>query len=204
MWELAEKLMRKAVAKTNIRMIEQKGSAAFYGPKIDFIVKSSIGREFAVSTNQIDLYMGNRFNLEYIDAHGKSQTPVIIHRAPIGSHERFIGFLIEHYAGAFPLWLSPIQVGVLPISDKQAEYSTKVKKQLEEAGLRVQLEHENKTIGAKIRESTLQKIPYMVIIGNKEVESKKISVRTRKGQDFGEMNVNEFIIKLKEQIEKFQ
>src|SRR3989344_4247936 len=139
MWKLAEDLMRKAVSKTKIKLVEQIGNAAFYGPKIDFIVKSSIGREFAVSTNQIDLFMGKRFNLNYVDKKGKGQTPVIIHRAPLGSHDRFIGFLIEHYAGAFPLWLSPIQVKVFPISDKQLTYSTKVKELLEKAGLRVEL-----------------------------------------------------------------
>ena len=203
MWDIAEKLMRKAVAKTNINMVEQVGNAAFYGPKIDFIVKSSIGREFAVSTNQIDMYMGQRFNLKYIDNKGVTQTPVIIHRAPLGSHERFIGFLIEHYNGAFPLWLSPVQVTILPVSVKQIEYSQKVGDTLNKAGLRVELDSENKTIGAKIRESTLQKNPYMVIIGDRELQLDKVSVRARDGKDLGMMNINQFITKLKSQIEKF-
>ena len=225
MWKLAEDLMRKAVSKTKIKLVEQIGNAAFYGPKIDFIVKSSIGREFAVSTNQIDLFMAKRFNLKYIDKKGKEQTPVIIHRAPLGSHERFIGFLIEHYAGAFPLWLSPVPGAILPISDKQLTYSTKVKELLEKAGLRVELSAENKTIGAKIRESSLQKIPYMIIIGAEEIRRSTIlsnhkqlrgaegtqdqqdkvyiSIRTREGKDFGMVNLYEFIEKLKKQIEKF-
>ena len=225
MWKLAENLMRKAVSKTKIKMVEQVGNAAFYGPKIDFIVKSSIGREFAVSTNQIDLFMGKRFNLRYTDRKGNEQTPVIIHRAPLGSHERFIGFLIEHYGGAFPLWLSPIQVAVLPISDKQISYSKKVNELLEKSGIRVELNSENKTIGAKIRESTLQKVPYMIIIGAEEIrrstilsdhkqfngaegshyqqDKAYISVRTREGKDLGMINLYEFTEKLKKQIEKF-
>ena len=205
MWQLAEELMRKAVAKTEIKMIEQKGSAAFYGPKIDFIVKSSIGREFAVSTNQIDLYMGRRFNLEYVDEHGKPQTPVIIHRAPLGSHERFIGFLIEHYAGALPLWLSPIQVSILPISERHLSFAQKIKNLLDKENIRAGIDADNKTVGNKIRSSTLQKIPYMVIIGDKELqdESLKVAVRTREGKDLGSIQISKFIENLKEQIGKF-
>lgn len=209
MWKLAEDLMRKAVAKTKIKMVEQIGNAAFYGPKIDFIVKSSIGREFAVSTNQIDLFMGKRFDLKYVDRKGKEQTPVIIHRAPLGSHERFIGFLLEHYAGAFPLWLSPVQVKVLSISSKQEEFAKKVNNILLDSEIRSEVDLESRTVGYKIRESTLQKIPYMVIIGEKELESYKVhkvykvSVRTREGKDLGLQNLYEFIKKLKSQIETF-
>lgn len=214
MWVLAEKLMREAVAKTKIKMIEQKGNAAFYGPKIDFIVRSSIGREFAVSTNQIDLYMGNRFKLSYIDTEGKQETPVIIHRAPLGSHERFIGFLIEHYAGAFPVWLSPIQIKVIPVSDKFIDYANKITKILQDKDFRVEIDEEKNTVGYKIRQSTLQKIPYMIIIGEREIqnvgtnldspENMYVSVRTREGKDLGMVNLYEFMEKLKTQIEKFQ
>ncbi len=204
MWELAEKLMREAVAKTKIRMVEQIGNAAFYGPKIDFIVHSSIGREFAISTNQIDLFMGKRFKLTYIDKKGKEKTPVIIHRAPLGSHERFIGFLIEHYAGAFPVWLSPVQVAVLPISDKYLKYAEIVKSSFEKENIRVNLDAAKKTLGNKIREATLQKIPYMIIIGEKEVGTEQCSVRTREGKNLAMMSVSEFIKKIKENIEKFQ
>lgn len=209
MWDQAEKLMREAVAQTNIKMVEQKGNAAFYGPKIDFIIHSSIGREFAASTNQIDLYMGKRFDLSYTDTHGNNQTPVIIHRAPLGSHERFIGFLIEHYAGAFPLWLSPVQVAVLPVSDKFYEYAQKVRTHLTTHNIRTRLNRENKTLGAKIREETLQKVPYMIIIGEKEYEKTKaekaehiyISVRTREGKDEGTMTLYQLIKRLKTHIE---
>lgn len=209
MWQLAEDLMRKAVAKTKIKMVTKIGNAAFYGPKIDFIVHSSIGKEFAVSTNQIDLFMGQRFGLKYIDKDNKEQIPVIIHRAPLGSHERFIGFLIEHFAGAFPVRLSPVQVAVLPVSDKYQDYALKVKKELEKESIRTELNNDSKTLGAKIRESTLQKIPYMVIIGEKELESYKVhrvckvSVRTREGKNLGQIDVKQFISKLKAQIEKF-
>lgn len=207
MWKLAEKLMREAVTKTKIKMVEQIGNAAFYGPKIDFIIHSATGREFAISTNQIDLFMAKRFKLKYVDDHGREQTPVIIHRAPLGSHERFIGFLIEHYAGAFPIWLSPVQITILPISDKQTAFSQDVYKLLKSNNLRVELNTENKTIGNKIRESTLQKIPYMVIIGDKETQRSTgsnifISVRTSKGENLGAMSLIDFIKILKEKIEK--
>jgi threonyl-tRNA synthetase len=139
MWVKAEKLMREAVKQVDIPMVEQIGNAAFYGPKIDFIIKSSIGREFAISTNQIDLYMGDRFGLKYTDTDGTEKTPVIIHRAPLGSHERFIGFLIEHYGGAFPLWMAPVQVVVIPIGESHVVYGKLVTERLKEQGIRVEL-----------------------------------------------------------------
>jgi threonyl-tRNA synthetase len=212
MWELAEKLMREAVKKTDIRMVEEIGSAAFYGPKIDFVVRSSIGREFAVSTNQIDLYMGDRFKLKYTDNTGSEQTPVVIHRAPLGSHERFIGFLIEHYGGNFPLWIAPVQIELLPIADRHIEYAQKVYDQLNQLNIRVNLNAEKATLQAKIRIAALQKVPFMGIIGDKEVQSAKfkdqnlidglISVRTREGEDLGQKNVTQFISELKEKIDQ--
>lgn len=202
MWELAEELMRQAVARTNIPMVETVGTAAFYGPKIDFIVKSSIGREFAVSTNQIDLYMGPRFNLKYTDKEGKEQTPVIIHRAPLGSHERFIGFLIEHYGGAFPLWLSPVQVKIIPISERHLEYAKSVEKTLSGGNLRVEVDERNETMQAKIRDAQLMKIPYMLIVGDKEKETDKVSVRLRSGEDLGAMPLGDLIVKLQDSLAK--
>ncbi|KKR09663.1 MAG: Threonine-tRNA ligase, partial [Microgenomates group bacterium GW2011_GWA2_39_19] len=192
MWELAEKLMREAVSKTKIKMVEEVGNAAFYGPKIDFIVKSSIGREFAISTNQIDLYMGGRFGLKYTDQGGKEQTPVIIHRAPLGSHERFIGFLIEHYGGTFPVWLSPVQAVVLPISERNAEYAEKVATKLKAAGVRTELDSRSETLQSKIRDAQIQKIPYMLVVGNREEEAKTVAVRLRTGEDLGSIKVEEF------------
>lgn len=182
MWIKAEKLMRDAVKQVDIPMVEEIGSAAFYGPKIDFIIHSKIGRQFAISTNQIDLFMGERFGLKYTDKDGKEKTPVIIHRAPLGSHERFIGFLIEHFGGAFPTWLSPVQVKVLPISEKHLDYANKVFNDLKESGIRVELDDRAETLGNKIRTAQNEKVPYMLIMGDKEIENNKVSVRNRAGE----------------------
>ena len=182
MWAKAEKLMREAVKQVDIPMVEEIGSAAFYGPKIDFIIHSKIGREFAISTNQIDLFMGERFGLKYTDKDGKEKTPVIIHRAPLGSHERFIGFLIEHFGGSFPTWLSPVQVKVLPISEKHLDYANEVLKELKANGIRVELDERAETLGNKIRNAQNEKVPYMLIMGDKEIENNEISVRNRAGE----------------------
>lgn len=203
MWELSEELLRKAVKRVDIPMVEEQGSAAFYGPKIDFIIHSKTGRQFAVSTNQIDLFMGKRFGLTYNDSDGTEKTPVIIHRAPLGSHERFIGFLIEHYSGAFPLWMAPVQVALLPVSDKHMESAKEIYNELIKAQIRVELDGNAKTLGAKIREWTLQKAPYLCIIGDKEIEESKkakgksqhyfLSIRTREGKDLGMQSLSTFI-----------
>ncbi|RJQ25387.1 threonine--tRNA ligase [Candidatus Parcubacteria bacterium] len=215
MWEQAEDLMRKAIKKTNIKMVEQEGSAAFYGPKVDFVIHTVTGKEYAISTNQIDLYMGKRFDLKYIDDQGKEKTPAIIHRAPLGSDERFIGFLIEHYAGVFPTWLSPVQVEVVPVSDKVEEYAKKVYNAFSQENIRVGLNNKNETLGAKIREATLQKVPFLCIIGEKEKQMSQekgnliVSVRTRDGKnlgqprfDRGQIEINKFLEDLKTEIEK--
>lgn len=203
MWIKAEKLMREAVKQVNIPMVEEIGSAAFYGPKIDFIIHSKIGREFAISTNQIDLFMGERFGLKYTDKDGKEKTPVIIHRAPLGSHERFIGFLIEHFGGTFPTWLSPVQVKVLPISEKHLDYTNKVTSELKESGIRVELDERSETLGNKIRNAQNEKLPYMLIVGDKEIENNEISVRNRAGEN-STMQLSKFIAIIQEEIEKHQ
>lgn len=202
MWEKAERLMREAVKKVDIPMVEQIGNAAFYGPKIDFIIKSSIGREFGISTNQIDLFMGERFGLKYVDADGKEKTPVIIHRAPLGSHERFIGFLIEHFGGNFPTWLTPVQVKVLPITDKHVEYAEKVRKALDEEGIRVEVDDRNERLQAKIRDAQLEKVAYMFIVGDKEASGASVSVRKRGGEDLGQKDLSDFIKALKKEIDE--
>lgn len=207
MWQRAEMLMREAVKRVNIPMVEERGSAAFYGPKIDFIIHSSTGREFAISTNQIDLYMGDRFGLKYIDKDGSEKTPVIIHRAPLGSHERFIGFLIEHWGGEFPVWLAPVQVVVLPVGEKQQAQGKKVVEKLLQNDIRAELDETKKTLSAKIREHTLQKIPYLCIIGEREVERSDgdelyISLRARGGVDHGQKTIYEFLKQIKEEIDK--
>lgn len=203
MWVKAEKLMREAVKQVDIPMVEEIGSAAFYGPKIDFIIHSKIGREFAISTNQIDLFMGDRFGLKYIDKDGVEKTPVIIHRAPLGSHERFIGFLIEHYGGAFPTWLSPLQVKILPISEKHVDYAGIVFKSLKEKGIRVEMDERAETLGNKIRNAQNEKVPYMLVLGDKEIEKNEISVRNRAGEN-STMQLSKFIDIITLEIEKYQ
>ncbi len=203
MWVKAEKLMREAVKQVDIPMVEEIGSAAFYGPKIDFIIHSKIGREFAISTNQIDLFMGDRFGLKYTDKDGTEKTPVIIHRAPLGSHERFIGFLIEHYGGAFPTWLSPVQAKILPISEKHLDYAKEVLASLKESGIRVELDERAETLGNKIRNAQNEKVPYMLVLGDKEIENKEVSVRNRAGEN-STMQLSNFIGIIKDEIEKYQ
>jgi len=198
MWKLAEKLMREAVSKLDIKMIEKTGSAAFYGPKIDFVIRSSVGREFAISTNQIDLYMGDRFNLKYTDKDGKEKPPVIIHRAPLGSHERFVGFLIEHFGGEFPVWLAPVQAVVIPISEKFEKYGQEVERGLKSHGIRVQLDNRDEKMQAKIRDAQLQKVPYMLVVGEREEKAKAAAVRLRSGKDLGAKTVTEIAETIKQ------
>ncbi len=200
MWDKAENLMRLAVKQVKIPMVTEIGNAAFYGPKIDFIIESSIGREFAISTNQIDLFMGTRFGLKYTDSDGKYKTPVIIHRAPLGSHERFIGFLIEHYGGAFPVWLAPVQVKILPIADQQNQYAQKVLDSLKESHLRAELDDRSESLGAKIRDAETQKVPYLIILGDKEVKAHQLAVRARGKGDLGQMTIDRFTDKIRHEI----
>ncbi len=201
MWEKAEALMRQAVSQVDIPMKEEIGSAAFYGPKIDFVIHSSIGREFAISTNQIDLFMGERFKLKYTAIDGKEKTPVIIHRAPLGSHERFIGFLIEHFGGAFPIWLSPVQVAVLPINDKVRNYVDEVIKQLKDASIRFEL-HEDDSLNKRIRQAEITKVPYMLIIGEKEANEGKVSLRSRGERNLGQLTPTELIQLITKKVEE--
>jgi threonyl-tRNA synthetase len=202
MWVHAEKLMREAVKRVDIPMVEKTGSAAFYGPKIDFIIKTSIGREFAISTNQIDLYMGERFGLRYVDKDGTEKTPVIIHRAPLGSHERFIGFLIEHFGGNFPTWLTPVQVKVLPITEKHVGYANEVVKKLKEENIRAELDDRNERLQAKIRDAQMEKVAYMFIVGDKETETGSVAVRKRDGTDLGAIKLVKVINNIKKEIEE--
>ncbi len=200
MWALAEKLMRQAVSRVTIPMVEQKGNAAFYGPKIDFIIHSSIGREFAISTNQIDLFMGDRFELRYVDRDGMEKTPVIIHRAPLGSHERFIGFLIEHFAGAFPTWLAPVQTVIIPISQDQDNYAKEVFEALTKAGIRAENWNEAESMQNRIRKAEHEKIPYMLVVGKKEEDIQSVAVRGRGNRNLGVMKTDAFIKELSSEI----
>jgi threonyl-tRNA synthetase len=199
-WDKAEKACIDAASSLGVPFSKEPGEAAFYGPKIDFVIKDVIGREWQLGTVQVDYQLPNRFDLHYTGADNQPHRPVMIHRAPFGSMERFIGVLTEHFAGAFPLWLSPVQVAVLTISDKFNEYAEKVAAELKAAGLRVQLSASADKIGAKIRNATLQKIPYMLVVGEKEMAEGKVAVRTRGGQDLGAMPLGEFVAKAKGEV----
>jgi threonyl-tRNA synthetase len=200
LWKKTEDMVRNTLVKEKINFIEVENEAAFYGPKIDVEVWSAIGREFTLATNQVDFAVPGRFNLTYTDKDGKEKTPICIHRAPLSTHERLIGFLIEHYAGAFPLWLSPVQCSVLPISEKQQAYASEIKKELEKNNIRVELKNENETLGKKIREAEMQKTPYLLIIGDKEIEAKTVSVRQRGLGNTGAVKLDEFVNKIKKEI----
>ena len=197
-WDKAEELMRKACKRSGIRSVDDVGGAAFYGPKTDFTIRSSIGREFAISTNQLDLFMPQRFNLEYTDKDGSKKLCVVIHRAPLGSHERFIGFLIEHFGGAFPVWLSPVQVQIIPISEKQIDYAIKLQNMFIERNLRAEVDDRSETIQAKIRDAQLQKIPYMLVVGDREVQNNEVSVRLRTGEDLKAKPLTEVLAKIED------
>jgi threonyl-tRNA synthetase len=199
-WNKAEENIRKVVSKLGMNSSEEKGEAAFYGPKIDFIVKDCLGREWQLGTIQVDYNLPERFGLEYIGADNRPHRPVMVHRAPFGSMERFIGILIEHFAGAFPLWLSPVQVAVLPVSDKYNEYARLVYAQLKRAGIRVELDDSSEKVGAKIRKATLDKVPYMAVVGQREAESNTVAVRHRTQGDRGAVSGGEFLASLQKEI----
>ena len=201
-WTTAENALRKALEHENMEYVVNEGDGAFYGPKIDFHIKDSLGRGWQCGTIQLDFQMPERFDLNYIGQDGEKHRPVMLHRVVFGSIERFIGVLIEHYAGAFPTWLAPVQVKILTISDKQKEYADELVKQFMKEGIRAELDDREEKIGYKIREAQLQKIPYMLIIGEKEVEANAVGVRARKEGDIGQMPVKEFISKIKEEIEE--
>ena len=183
---------RQALKGANLKFVESVGDAAFYGPKIDVQVWSSIGREFTLATNQVDFAIPERFDLTYTDKDGSAKTPLCIHRAPLGTHERFIGFLIEHFGGNFPLWLAPKQITILPVSDKFNDYAQQITTDLRTMGLRVSLDNRSEKIGSKIRDAEMQKINIMVIVGEKEVENKTVTVRRRFIKEQKEMSLNDF------------
>lgn len=196
MWEAAEKMTRNAVERFGIRYEEDPGGAAFYGPKIDITIRSSIGKEYAISTAQLDLYMPTRFNLEYTDKDGGKKLCAVIHRAPLGSHERFIGFLIEHFGGAFPVWLSPVQVVIIPISSKHVDYAQKLEAQLKEQNIRVEVDSRDEMMQGKIRDAQLKKVPYMLVVGDREMEKNEASVRLRTGEDLKSKPIAEIAAKI--------
>ena len=199
-WEIATEGLRGALDDLGLDYVVNEGDGAFYGPKIDFHLEDSIGRTWQCGTIQLDMQMPQRFDLEYTGADGEKHRPIMIHRVAFGSIERFIGILIEHFAGAFPTWLAPVQVKVLPISDKYMEYGQKVFAALEEAGIRAEIDTRAEKIGYKIREAQMNKIPYMLVVGAKEEEAELVSVRSRFAGDEGQKSLDEFVAAIKEEI----
>ena len=200
LWIETEEMVRQVMTEANIPFVEVQDEAAFYGPKIDVQIYSTIGKEFTLATNQVDFAQGRSFKLEFTNQNNEAETPLIIHRAPLGTHERFIGFLLEHYAGKFPLWLAPVQVKVLPISDKFLEYSKNVLNKLKIADIRVEIDERTEKIGKKIRDTELMKVPYMLVIGEREMNEEKVSIRRQGKGDAGSKNLDEFIEMIKEEI----
>ena len=202
LWLETEDMVRQVLKENQIPFVEVAGEGAFYGPKIDVQIWSTIGREFTLATNQVDFAQGRRFHLHFTNAANEPETPLIIHRAPLGTHERFIGFLLEHYAGKFPTWLAPLQVKILPISDKFLPYANELKKKLKKKGIRVEIDDRSEKIGKKIREAELSRTPYMLVIGEKEMSENKVSVRRQGKGDAGSILVDEFIHTIVEEIEE--
>ncbi len=200
LWIETETMVRQVMTEANIPFVEVADEAAFYGPKIDVQIWSTIGKEFTLATNQVDFAQGRRFKLEFTNQNNEAETPLIIHRAPLGTHERFIGFLLEHFAGKFPLWLSPVQVKVLPISDKFLSYAENILSQLKNNDIRAEIDDRSEKIGKKIRDAELAKIPLMLIIGEKEVNEEKVSVRRQGKGDEGTKALDEFIEIIKEEV----
>ena len=199
-WEMATEGLRSALAELGLDYVVNVGDGAFYGPKIDFHLVDAIGRTWQCGTIQLDFQMPQRFELEYIGADGEKHRPIMIHRVAFGSIERFIGILIEHFAGAFPTWLAPVQVKVLPISDKFMDYARQVTERLDQSGIRVELDVRSEKIGYKIREAQMQKVPYMLVVGQKEAEDGVVAVRSRFLGDEGQKSLEEFITAIKEEI----
>lgn len=199
-WEIATKGLIEALNEKNIDYIVNEGDGAFYGPKIDFQLEDAIGRTWQCGTIQLDFQMPERFDISYVDKDNEKKRPVMIHRTVFGSMERFMGILIEHYAGKFPLWLAPVQAIILPISDKFNDYAYKLEEKFKEKGIRIEVDGRAEKIGYKIREAQLQQVPYMLVVGEKEVQDNLVSVRSRDKGDQGQMNIDEFITKALEEI----
>lgn len=201
-WQFAEETLQTAITEMGKDFIINAGDGAFYGPKLDFHLSDSLGRTWQCGTIQLDMQMPERFELEYVGEDGEKHRPIMIHRALLGSIERFIGVITEHFAGAFPVWLSPVQVKVLPITDRAAEYADSVAAKLDAAGFRAEVDHRNEKIGKKIREAQLEKVPYMLVVGDKEAESGQVAVRSRSKGDLGAMDYDVFAAQLKKAVEE--
>ncbi|MBK8834568.1 MAG: threonine--tRNA ligase [Anaerolineae bacterium] len=203
MWIKTEDMVRRAMVNGNVPFFEAENEAAFYGPKIDVQVYSAIGKEFSLATNQVDFAVPPRFNLTYVDRDGQEKTPLCLHRAPLGTHERFVGFLIEHYAGVFPVWLAPTQAMIIPIADRHVEYARQVEKRLVAEGMRVKVDDGTERMQNKIRKAQGMKIPYMLVVGDKEREADAVSLRLRTGEDLKAVGVGTFISRAKGVIDAY-
>ena len=199
-WDIATAALADAITSIGKEYILNPGDGAFYGPKLDFHIQDSLGRTWQCCTIQLDYQLPGRFDLTYVDSEGKDVCPVMIHRVVFGSIERFIGVITEHYAGAFPTWLAPVQIKILPITDRAAEYCKELNGKLDEAGYRVEVDYRNEKIGYKIRSAQLEKIPYMLVIGDKETEAGTVAVRTRDGKDLGAMPLDDFMAMIKKEV----
>ena len=200
-WVAATEAIEKACQTMGVDYFVSPGDAAFYGPKLDLIIKDALGRDWQMGTVQVDYNLPERFELEYIGEDSKPHRPIMIHRAPFGSLERMIGLLTEQYAGAFPLWLAPVQIAILPIADRHAEYAAELKVRFrDEFKLRVHLDDRRETLGKKIRDTQMQKVPYMVIIGDRDIEQGTVGVRSREEGDLGAMSLDAFIERVKSEL----
>ena len=200
LWLETEELVRSVLIETGVPFVEVKGEGAFYGPKIDVQIWSAIGREFTLATNQVDFAQSRSFKLSFTNQHNEPEIPLIIHRAPLGTHERFIGFLLEHYAGKFPTWLAPLQVKILPISDKFMDYANSVLDTLKKADIRAEIDDRSEKIGRKIRDTEMAKVPYMLVIGEKEMNEGKVAIRRQGKGDTGVKLVDEFVQEISAEI----
>jgi threonyl-tRNA synthetase len=200
LWLKTESMVKKVLQNLGVNFIEVEDEAAFYGPKIDIQIYSAIGREFTLATNQVDFAQAERFDLTFTNEKNEKERPLIIHRAPLSTHERFIGFLLEHYAGNLPVWLSPKQVSVLPISDKYVPYAQKLVDILKNADIRALFDDRNEKIGKKIRDAELKKIPYMLVVGEQEMQEESVSVRKHGEGDKGKLSISAFIEQIKNEL----
>ena len=192
-WDFATETLKTAVKEMGKDFVINEGDGAFYGPKLDFHLADSLGRTWQCGTIQLDMQLPERFELEYVGEDGLKHRPVMIHRVVLGSIERFIGVITEHYAGAFPLWLAPVQVKVLPVTERAHEYANAINQKLNDANLRSEADLRSEKLGYKIREAQMQKIPYMLVVGDRDMENSTVSVRTRKGDDLGAMSLDAFL-----------
>jgi threonyl-tRNA synthetase len=202
LWLKTEEMVRQAMLKNNIPFVEADDEAAFYGPKIDVQIRSAIGKEFSLATNQVDFAQPARFNLAFINAEGKEETPLCIHRAPLSTHERLVGFLLEHYAGAFPVWLAPEQARIIPITDAHVEYARSLERRMRAAGIRARADLGPERMNAKIRQAQLMKVPYMAVVGDNELNAETVALRKRDGSRQDNLPVGEFIAQVEERIRR--